>query len=202
MKIYFSPASPYVRKCLVVAHELGLADRIEKLPAAANPVTRDQTVVASNPLGKVPTFLTDDNEALYDSRVICEYLDAEAGGKLFPREGSARWQALTQQSLGDGLLDAALLGRYETALRPAELRWEGWLKGQMEKLASSLARIEQQADSLGDRVDIGTITFGCALGYLDFRYADYGWRASYPKTAAWFDRFNARPSMQATLPHA
>ncbi|MFJ1300891.1 glutathione S-transferase [Pseudomonadota bacterium AL_CKDN230030165-1A_HGKHYDSX7] len=202
MKIYFSPASPYVRKCLVVAHELGLADRIEKLPAAANPVTRDQTVVASNPLGKVPTFLTDAGEALYDSRVICEYLDAEAGGKLFPRDGRARWHALTQQSLGDGLLDAALLARYETALRPAELRWEGWLKGQMEKLASSLGRIEQQAADLGDRVDIGTITFGCALGYLDFRFAEYGWRDAHPLTARWFEQFNARPSMQATLPHA
>ena len=202
MKIYFSPISPYVRKCMVVAHELGLAGRIEMLPAAANPVTRDQTVVASNPLGKVPTFLTDAGDALYDSRVICEYLDAEAGGKLFPPEGAARWHALTQQSLGDGLLDAALLARYETALRPAELRWEGWLKGQMEKLASSLDRIEQQASGLGNRVDIGTITFGCALGYLDFRFADYGWRASHPQAAAWFEQFNARPSMQATLPHA
>ncbi|MDQ8032238.1 glutathione S-transferase [Bordetella genomosp. 1] len=202
MKIFYSPASPYVRKCMVVALELGVAGRIEKLAAAANPVNRDQTVVASNPLGKVPTFLTEGGEALYDSRVICEYLDSEADGRMFPREGRARWHALTQQALGDGLLDAALLARYETAMRPAELRWDAWMKGQMDKIASSLARIEQLAGGLGERVDIGTITFGCALGYLDFRFPDLDWRAGHPQTAKWFEAFNQRASMQATLPHA
>lgn len=200
MKIYFSPASPYVRKCMVVAHELGLAERIEKLPSAASPVNRDQTIVATNPLGKVPTLITDDGAALYDSRVICEYLDAQGGGKLFPREGGLRWQVLTEQALADGLLDAALLARYETFLRPEELRWDAWYKGQLDKVASCLKNIEAVADTLGERVDIGTITFGCGLGYLDFRYPDYDWRSAHPKAAAWYARFSQRPSMQATAP--
>lgn len=200
MKIFFSPASPYVRKCMVAAHELGLADRIEKLPAAANPVNRNQTIVANNPLGKVPTFFTDDGHTLYDSRVICEYLDTLGQGQLFPREGPARWQTLTEQSLGDGLLDAALLARYESTMRPEALRWEDWLRGQMDKVASCVQRIETVADTFADRVDIGTITFACALGYLDFRFPDYDWRGAHPQTAAWFARFSARPSMQATLP--
>jgi len=201
MKIFFSPASPYVRKCMVVAHELGLANRIEKLPSAASPVTRDQTIVPVNPLGKVPTFITDSGEALYDSRVICEYLDAQAGGKLFPQSGPQRWLALTDQALGDGLLDAALLARYETALRPEALRWDDWIRGQLDKISTALARIEEVAPVLAARgVDIGTITFGCALGYLDFRFADLGWRDAYPATATWYAEFSQRPSMQATQP--
>lgn len=199
MKLFFSPASPYVRKCMVVAHEAGLADRIEQLPSAANPVNRDQAVVAANPLGKVPTLVTDAGEAMYDSRVICEYLDAQGGGKLFPA-GAARWQALTLQALADGLLDAALLIRYEGNARPEALRWADWTRGQMEKISSALARFEESAPALADRLDIGAISAGCALGYLDFRFPQLDWRAGHPATAAWFARFNERPSMQATLP--
>jgi len=199
MKLFFSSTSPYVRKCAVVALELGLEGRIEHLAAAANPVKRDPNVVAANPLGKVPTLLTDDGQALFDSRVICEYLDAQGGGKIFPA-GAARWQALADQALGDGLLDAALLVRYEVGSRPENLRWDDWVNGQMEKVVSSLQRIEQLAPTLGNRLDIGTVTLGCALGYLDFRFGDLGWRGTYPAAAKWFDEFNARASMQATLP--
>jgi glutathione S-transferase len=200
MKLFFSPASPYVRKCMVVAHELGLADRIEKLPAAAHPVNRDQTIVAKNPLGKVPTLIADDGTALYDSRVICEYLNALGNGPFFPATGAARWQALTDQALGDGILDAALLARYEIAARPEALRWADWSRGQTEKMTSGLAVIERAAPHFGARVDIGTITLGCVLGYLDLRFAAMDWRAGHPAAAQWFASFNARPSMQATLP--
>ncbi len=202
MKIYFSPASPYVRKCMVTAHELGLVGRIEKLPSAANPVKRDASVVASNPLGKVPTLITDDDQILYDSRVICEYLDTLAQGSLFARGSKHRWQVLTEQSLGDGLLDAALLVRYEAMMRPEALRWADWTQGQMEKIASCLQALEARSGTLGERVDIGTITLGCALGYLDFRFPDYDWRSAHPQAAAWFAVFNQRPAMQATLPGA
>ena len=124
MKLFFSPTSPYVRKCLIAAHELGLVDRIQLLPSSAHPVQRDARIIASNPLGKVPTLITDQGQALYDSRVICEYLDQLAGGgKLFPAAGPARWSALTLQALGDGILDGALLARYEDAARPEPLRW-------------------------------------------------------------------------------
>ena len=202
MKLFYSGASPYVRKCMVVAHELGLAARIEHLPAAAHPVNRDQNIVRNNPLGKVPTLLTDDGTVLYDSRVICEYLNDLGGGKLFPAGGAPRWQVLTEQSLGDGILDAALLARYEAAMRPEALRWADWTAGQLDKIQCGLAAIDARADSLGDRLDIGTITMGCVLGYLDLRFDHLGWRQQHVRAAAWFARFNARPAMQATLPKA
>jgi glutathione S-transferase len=197
MKLYFSPTSPYVRKCLVSAHELGLVDRIQLLAANAHPVQRDATLIASNPLGKVPTLLTDDGTPLYDSRVICEYLDHLAGGSLFPRTGDARWAALTLQSLADGMLDAALLARYEQAVRPEALRWSDWTAGQLDKVSTSLASLEGNSAALHDRADIGTLSVACALGYLDLRFADLNWRQRHPKVAAWTAGFDKRPSLQA-----
>ncbi len=202
MKIFYSPLSPYVRKCMVVALELGLTDRIEKINGAANPITRDPAIVAKNPLGKVPTFIAEDGTALYDSRVICEYLNELGKGTLIPASGSARWQVMTEQSLGDGILDAALLARYETFMRPEALRWPEWTQGQMEKIHSGLALIDVHSPQWGDALDLGKITIGCALGYLDLRFASFDWRTQYSNAAAWFAKFNARPSMQATVPKA
>jgi glutathione S-transferase len=198
MKIYFSPTSPYVRKCLVAAHELGLNGRMQLLPSNAGPVQRDQKIIASNPLGKVPTFIADDGQVLYDSRVICEYLDDLAGGTLHPRAGKARWEALTLQSLGDGMLDACLLARYEDAARPEALRWAEWRAGQLDKVATSLAHLEAHPQQLQGRVDIGTLTLGCALWYLDLRFAELAWRSAYPQVAQWYAAFSQRPSMQAS----
>lgn len=202
MKIYHSPLSPYVRKCMVVAIELGLANRIEIIPGAANPITRDQNIVAKNPLGKVPTLVTDDGMSLYDSRVICEYLNDLGQGKLIPASGAARWQVLAEQSLGDGMLDAALLARYENAMRPEALRWSEWTSGQLEKVHSGLAVIESNAAKWGETFDLGKITLACALGYLDLRFPTIDWRKQYPQAATWFAKFNARASMQATVPKA
>ncbi|MET3495291.1 glutathione S-transferase [Variovorax boronicumulans] len=200
MKIFHSPASPFVRKCMVVAHELGIADRIEKLPSAAGPVKRDATILPKNPLGQVPTFICDDGQVLYDSRVICEYLDATHSGALFPADGTERWARLTELALADGMTGAALLARYETMLRPETLRWNDWTEGQLAKVRTGLEWLETAAPSFGERVDIGTIAFGCALGYMDFRFPSVDWRASAPHTAKWFEVFNQRASMQATLP--
>ena len=200
MKLFHAPASPFVRKCLVAAAELGLRERIELLPAAAHPVNRDRTIVAHNPLGKIPTLLTDDGTALYDSRVICDYLNTLGDGSLIPRDGEVRWSVLVEQALADGIMDAAVLARYETVARPEALRWDDWLRGQLEKVTSGLDVLEARAARFGDRVDLGTIAFGCALGYLDFRFASFGWRERRPQTAAWFERFGARPSMAATRP--
>ena len=197
MKLFFSPTSPYVRKCMVTAHELGLVGRIELLAANAHPVQRDATIIASNPLGKVPTLIADDGRVLYDSRVICEYFDELGGGRLVPRSGAPRWAALTLQSLADGMLDAALLARYETALRPEALRWGDWVTGQLDKVATSMAALETQAATLEGRVDIGTLSLGCALGYLDLRFADMNWRQRYPGVARWAAGFMQRPAMQA-----
>jgi glutathione S-transferase len=200
MKLYYSPTSPFARKCLVAASELGLVDRIELVPAAPHPVNRDAALVALNPLGKVPTLVTDDGAVLFDSRVISEYLDAQAGFRLLPREGPARYLALTQQALADGVMDAAVLARYEMAARPEALRWQAWTDGQLAKVASALDAVEVAARAFGDRVDLGTIAVGCALGYLDFRYASLRWRDGRPAAAAWFETFGARPSMVATRP--
>lgn len=201
MKLYFSPASPFVRKVLACAIELGLDERIERLPSKAHPIDRDRAIVADNPLGQVPTFFTDDGMALYDSRVICEYLDDLAGGhRLFPSAGARRWRVLVEQALGDGLLNAALLARYETVLRPQPTQSEGWLRGQMDKIDTALDRLQQNVADHGEDVDIGTITAGCALGYLDFRFPDHDWRTARPVLARWFEGFSRRPGMARTQP--
>ncbi|MDB5859708.1 MAG: Glutathione S-transferase [Ramlibacter sp.] len=197
MKILFSPFSPYVRKCLVAAHELGLNDKLQLLPSNAHPVNRDQEIIRDNPLGKVPTFHSDDGQVLYDSRVICEYLNDLARGSLFPASGTARWQALTLQALGDGMLDAALLARYEDVARPEALRWPEWRAAQLDKAETALAHLDARPALLAQRVDIGAITVGCALWYLDLRFADFGWRDRHPQVAQWYATFGQRPSMRA-----
>lgn len=198
MKLYFSATSPYVRKCLVTAHELGVAERITLLPSQAHPVNRDATLIERNPLGKVPTLITDDGLVLYDSRVICEWLDSSHGGQLFPRDGAARWQALVLQSLADGILDAALLARYEDAARPEPLRWPAWRDGQLDKVRTALLALEQAPEQLQGRVDIGSLSLACALAYLDLRYDDWGWRGRFARVADWAAGFMQRPSLQAS----
>ena len=141
-----------------------------------------------------------DGTALADSRVICEYLDHLGGGGVFPAPGPARWTALVAQSTGDGLLDAALLCVYETRVRQETERSPAWVAGQREKIGDALAQIEAAAPGLGERVDIATITYGCALGYLDLRLPDLGWRGRAPAAAEWYAGFGERPSMQATRP--
>lgn len=196
MKLFHSPASPYVRKVMVIAHETGRS--FDLLPCKVTPVARDAAVAAQNPLGKIPTLLTDDGP-LYDSRVICQYLDAQHDGPpMYPAAGPARWTALRREALADGLLDAALLARYETALRPADKVSAEILQGHMDKIAAALTALE--GETL-DGVDAGTVATGCALGYLDFRFASFDWRAGHPRLAAWFADFGARPSMAATVPH-
>ncbi|MBL0950452.1 MAG: glutathione S-transferase family protein, partial [Pseudomonas sp.] len=153
-----------------------------------------------NPLGKIPGLLTDAGEALYDSRVICEYLDTlHQGPKLLPG-GFARWQVLRLAALADGLMDAALLARYERAARPAELQWPAWLEGQLGKVQRALTELERQVGQLQGPLDLAQIGVACALGYLDFRFADLDWRAAHPGLAAFQQTFAQRASMQASAP--
>jgi glutathione S-transferase len=201
VKLFHSPSSPFVRKVMVCAIELGLRDRIECVASAAHPVDRNPRIVDHNPLGQVPTLVTDDGLVLYDSRVICEYLDHLAGRRsLFPQQPPARWTALRDQALADGLLDAALLIRYERLVRDEAFRSEAWTRGQFDKVDKALAAIERQAGDYPARVDIGTIAVACALGYLDFRFAELPWRARCTDAARWFAAFSRRESMRATLP--
>ncbi|WP_048646830.1 glutathione S-transferase [Nitratireductor soli] len=203
MKLFFSPASPYVRKVMVSAHEKGVAERIELLDCAANPVRRDKTIVASNPSGKVPTLLLGDGRVLFDSRVICAYVDAQAETpRLMPEGGDARFAVLTLEALADSILDAAVLARYETAVRPKELLWDAWFNGQMEKIDSGLDALgENWMALLSGPVNTGAIAAGCALGYLDFRFPDKDWRTGREALANWFAGFSERDSMRRTMPH-
>jgi glutathione S-transferase len=201
MHLHYSYASPYVRKVMVVAIETGQQDALELTARKVVPVAANSEVNRDNPLGKVPCLVTDDGQTLFDSRVICEYLDSlHDGRKLFPAAGRARWTALRRQAQGDGMLDAGILARYETLLRAEERRWPDWVAGQKAKIARALDALESEAASFGDTLDIGTIAVGCALGWLDFRYAADDWRAGRPALAAWFGRFAARPSMATTVP--
>jgi len=203
MKLLFSAASPYVRKISVLAIEAGLEGRIEKVTTAATPTQRNPDLVSKNPLGKVPCLITDEGMALYDSRVIAEYLDSlNTGAKFFPAGGPARWEALMLQALGDGLLDAALLTRYETFLRPEQFRWPDWVNGQIAKITGALDDIESKVPGFGSRVDIGTVSVACSLGYLDLRFAHLNWRDGRPKAAAWAATIFERPSFKQTVPVA
>lgn len=202
MQLLYAPTSPYVRKVMVCAHLLGLAEQIALLPSAANPVVRDGRIAAHNPVAKVPTLILADGRALFDSRVICEYLASfkpETG--LFPASGEARWQALGRQALADGLLDAALLARYEYTARPAEKRYDAWRAAQLVKVRACLDTIEQQAAALATaQLTIGEVTIACALGYLDFRFPELNWRDAHPNAAHWHAQVQALPALQITLP--
>lgn len=200
MQLIYAAASPFARKVRVLAAETGLLERIELFDTAVLPTTLNERVNALNPLGKIPVLLSDDGEALYDSRVICEYLDTlHQGTKLLP-DGAARWQVLRLAALADGLMDAALLARYERAARPAELQWSAWLEGQLGKIQRALAELERQVGQLQGPLDLAQIGVACALGYLDFRFADLDWRAAHPGLAAFQQAFAQRASMQASAP--
>ncbi len=201
MKLFHNIASPFVRKVRVLAAETGQSARIELVQSVFTPVQPDRELFGSNPLGKIPTLLLDDGTALYDSRVICEYLDSlHEGPKMFPALGPARWAALTRQAQGDGILDAAVGTRYELALRDPSRQWPEWIENQRQKYRRSLDALEAESGSLDGAVDIGVITAACALGYLDFRYPDEGWRDARPGLAGWYAAFRERESMRTTAP--
>jgi glutathione S-transferase len=200
MKLLYSPFSPFARKVRVVAHEAGLQDRIEVVPTS----TEDPAsgLATRNPLNKIPVLETEFGP-LYDSPVICEYLDTlHDGAKLVPAAGADRWRALRWEALADGLMDAALLIRYEITLRPAEKQHEPWIERQKTKIRKSLDQMEADAAELDGPLTIGVIAAASALGYLDLRFADWGWRETHPRLAAWHEGFAQRPSYIATIAQA
>jgi glutathione S-transferase len=200
MRLYDSPTSPFVRKVKVVLHETGLLPGVELVPAAGSPVAPGTMPVTRNPLGKIPVLEREDGPALYDSRVICRYLDDLAGAGLYPPKPRL-WETLTLEATGDGLMEAAVLIVYEDRTRPEERRFDGWVEAQWTKIARALDAIEARwMAHLAGPLDAGHVAVGCALGYLDLRLGDRHWRAGRPALAAWEARFAARPSMQATKP--
>ncbi len=196
MKLAFSPASPYVRKVMACAIARGIEGQIEQWGIK----TSDPVLAATNALAKVPTLVTDAGMAIYDSPVICEYIDSiGSAAPLFPPAGPARWTALVQQALADGIMDASQPRRREIAL-PQDTGRVEWIASQKAKVDRALDVLEGQAGSLGDLTTIGEITIGCALGYLDFRFGHEAWREGHPKLAAWYAHAVTLAPLARTMP--
>lgn len=199
MKLMTSGASPFVRKVRVMIAEAGLTDRIAEVEVATTPMGPSRDLIAVNPLGKIPALVRDDGPTLYDSRVICRFIDTLSDHDFYPQ--ARLWDILVLEATADGILDAAVLMVYEARFREENQRSQAWLDGQWAKVARALDAIEQRWIShLAGPVDAGQIAVGCALGYLDFRHGARNWREGRPELASWFDGFAQRPSMAATAP--
>lgn len=200
MKLYYSSTSPFVRKVNIFAIEAGLDKQVEWVKT--NPWQAEEGLTTENPLSKIPTLITDDEKVIYDSRVICEYLDSvHTGEKLIPEQGEARWHVLRLQALADGILDAGIL-RFMEKKRESGQRspdWDSMQKGSVER---SLNYLERTFSDWTDNKDlnIGIISVACTLGWLDFRFSDEDWRIGRPKLKLWFEQFSNRSSMRKTLP--
>lgn len=195
----YSGGSPYARKVRVAAHELGLAGWLEEI--ASHPWKAPDDLKALNPLGKIPTLVTEDGFTIFDSAVICEYLDTlYRAPRLIPPEGRDRWRTLRTQAVGDGIMDAAVLWRVEITQRKEQGTSPEWVERQRGAIIRSLDEMENDDAALAGPLDIGQIAVACALGYLDFRFGFLNWRATRPRLAAWYAAFAARPSMVATGP--
>lgn len=212
MKLYYTPTSPFVRKVLVAAHELGVHARIETMLLRPSPFEANAELSRFNPLSKIPALILEDESVLFDSRVICEYLDtlADRGPRaLVPATsaGAARFRVLRLQALCDGILEGGIQVFYERAHRPEPLQWAPWLEGQKQKVIQGLDALEREAASFGtpsntDAIDLAQICAAVTIGWLEFREVMPDLRQQRPQLRAWYERFVARPSMQATLPRA
>ncbi|MCY3879326.1 MAG: glutathione S-transferase family protein [Rhodobacteraceae bacterium] len=197
MQLYFNGASRFVRKVLVLAHEAGVASRIKTVPVAGMPTNSDTLLDSGNPLAKIPALKLGSGKLLYDSRVICRYLDTLAEGGLYP-EPPGLWEALTLEATADGIMDAAVLMVYEFRCREEQIRSGDWVEAQWLKIVRSLDHLEQNPPA--DAVRIDQISLACALGYLDLRHSERDWRQGRQALNRWFEAFSARQSMQATIP--
>jgi glutathione S-transferase len=201
MKLAFSPASPFARKVRIAAIELGLIDKIEFMPTTVAPGQPNDEYSRITPLKKLPALITDNGDVIVDSYVIVEYLDELAGGgKLVPASGATRWKVKSDHSLLQGMLDSMLLCRYEKMVRPQGLQWQAWSDDHWNRAWTGMARFEKQADVLARPLDIVQIGLVCVLGYADFRFADCGWRKTYPKLDAFHEKMLARPSVKISVP--
>lgn len=201
MKLFFSPTSPYARKVLVFAMEAGIDDKIDR--AQTNPF-EDESLREKNPLGKVPALISRDGMVLFDSGVICDYLDTQHGGRrLIPQEGEARWRVLTHHALAQGMIDAAVNLR-QNWMRGDKLGTplpdDWWVARQRAAMLSAVQTLEDDIEHLHGAVDLAQISIACALGYLDFRQPELKWRSKAPQLSTWMNKFSERPSMKATDP--
>lgn len=200
LTLYHAPTSPYVRKVMMVLIETNQLAEVQLLHATGSPLDSSQMPVSQNPLGKIPVLTRPDGPALFDSRVICRYLDARAKAGLYP-SGDALWATLTLEALCDGILDAAIAMVYEKRLRSEGNHSDPVLDGYWSKIDRALTAIEERwLSHLSRPRRITSITMGAALGYLDFRHSARDWRASRPELANWFTSFSQRPAFIQTAP--
>lgn len=203
MKLLYAAPSPYSRKVRILSRELGLADRIEEVQVVTTPVAPAAVVSAANPLSKIPILLLDDGSALYDSRVICEYLEHlawDSGTVSAPKQGLARFAVLRRQALADGLLDAALLHRYETVLRPKELHWSGWLEAQLGKVQEALASLASDLPAIEPALTVDAAAVASVLGWLEFRMPEFTWQEDHPALNKFYKAVLGRASLHQTQP--
>ncbi len=201
MKLIFAPASPFARKVRILIKELGLENSVSLQDAGAvTPVSNNADLNLLNPLGMLPALELDNGDSLYDSPVICEYLNHIADGPFFPTDPDLRFQALGLQALGDGILDISVALRYETAIRPEELHWQSWIEHALEKVERGLDTLESRCNRFESSLTIGEITIACTLGYLDFRFADIDWRSGRPALTDWYNQIMQRDSLKETVP--
>ncbi len=198
MKLYYSSTSPFVRKVNVLAIEVGLDKKIEWV--TTNPWQAEDNLTAENPLSKIPTLITDNEKVIYDSRVICEYLDSlHDGNKMIPSETDTRWQVLRLQALADGILEAGIL-RFLERKRSTAQQSEGFDNMQKDSVERGLNYLENTVSDWGANLDLGVLSVACTLGWLDFRFADDNWRANRSKLTDWYESFSKRSSMINTIP--
>jgi glutathione S-transferase len=198
MKLHWSPKSPYVRKVMICLHELGMNDQVENVRSVAAMLKPNAQIMQDNPLSKIPTLTTTDGIHLFDSVVICEYLNDLGKGPLFPVNGPEKWQALRWHALGDGLLDALILWRNE---REREQPLAALMDAFELKFHASLQLMTAELYAISkSSFNIGTLTLGCALGYTDYRFESLQWKSKYIELAKWYGRLCLRPSFQATQP--
>ncbi|MGE4249915.1 MAG: glutathione S-transferase family protein [Parvibaculaceae bacterium] len=199
MKLYGDLVSPFFRMCLVTAHEVGLAGKVQPVETKVIPTAVNADLAALSPVAKIPILVTDHNHPIYDSRVIIEYLCHVSGNKtLIPDDGVKRFRVLTLTALGQAIAEAGVAQRYETAVRPQGLQWREWMARHGLRVQAEFDDLEKTWDKDLHEVTAGTIAVAVALAYLDFRLPDWQWRKDRPKLQAFHAAFSARPSMQAT----
>ena len=200
MKLVYSTPSPYARKARATAIETGMADRIEM--EDINPWADPEGYRGINPVGKVPALIRDDGPPLYQSNVVCEFLNAAGDTKVYPEDGPARWTALRQLAAADGILDASVLTRMEGMFHEGDAASQKLIDRQELSVAEALKQLEDEVSDLAGPVTIGQIAVACALGYRDFRFAEIDWRSAHPGLTSWYAAFSERPSIAETDPEA
>lgn len=203
LKLFYSDRSPYVRKVMVTLHEVNLAESVEIVCVRTNPLGVVNDLVDVSPLGKIPTLVLQDGTTIFDSRVICSYLNTIGKSDLYLAKENLKWSIKTAEANFDGVLDAALLMVYELRFRSKKYQNDEWLENLWLKIERTLDFYNNRPSEIrGDKLNMGQISLGCALGYLDYRHSNRNWRSKNPYLRDWFADFSERVSMRTTVPRS